>query len=779
MPMRARFRALAGVISIALVISIVSPVSAPALTFNSAPARYWGQLLKGDVATQSLTVPTPRQNAALERKSEWKVNFTNFPDDAKRAVQNAVDIWSASFASKVPITVDATWEKDQNSAVLGSARPGFYFNAFPGAPDDDLWYPSALANTLAGKDLDPKQSEIILKVNSSILWYTGTDGRPGSQSYDLSSVVLHEIGHGLGFLSNAEYDRFFGTGYMFQPTPFDAYVQLPDGRTFLDFCSRSADLGKAMTASLVWSGAEGIAANRGTKPALYTPNPYLDGSSITHLDEETFRKSATDALMTPNLEPGEAFNQIGAIALGMIQDMLQKPPVGIAADKPAKPVNVRALIGDQYALVTFDSPNCRRIDRVTGFNVTVSPGGATKTFTSSPARITGLKNGTSYTFSVTAVNAKGQSEAVSSNAIKPESGGKSTVIDPLARVSYFASTTWRNLPTLIYGDEISGQLRIATYKSSKWSITKIREGAKIGTISLCKSGSGKSEDLHIIYADLENRDVIHGYQSGSKWKFEIVDGNGAQVQDYSEPSRVRTASDLSVSNACVVTAGGLQVFYRDETQGILLGAVKTSTGWVYEIVDGDRKTNGRTTGDVAFHLSATSIDKTVYLFYDSVLTITASHTPTEGEVRLAVRNSVYPEDWRYTTVDGPDNGVAVAGFALSISVSNKSIGISWLSANGDSLPSADQVKFASLENVEFPGTISASSYGRPQAPLAIDSKGISFGCENRLCSSSTTNPAVKLANGAISSSTSGAIAIINKLRYSITSINGKLSAVRI
>ena len=170
-----------------------------------------------------------------EKKSEWKVSYTNFPDDAKQAVQKAIDIWASNFTSKVPITVDAIWEKDQNSSVLGSARPGFYFNAFPGAADEDLWYPSALANVLAGKDLDPKQSEIVLKLNSSILWYTGLDGQPSKQSYDLASVVLHEIGHGLGFLSNAEYDRFFGTGYMFQPTPFDAYVQLPDKRTFLDF----------------------------------------------------------------------------------------------------------------------------------------------------------------------------------------------------------------------------------------------------------------------------------------------------------------------------------------------------------------------------------------------------------------------------------------------------------------------------------------------------------------------------------------------------------------
>ena len=142
-------------------------------------SRYWGQVLKSPSKSHSLTSPTQSRQLLSDAKSEWRINFTNVPEDAKKAIQKAVDIWAANFASKVPVTVDAIWERDQNSSVLGSARPGFYFNAFPGAPDDNLWYPSALANALAGKDLDSKQSEIVLKVNSSILWYTGVDGQIG------------------------------------------------------------------------------------------------------------------------------------------------------------------------------------------------------------------------------------------------------------------------------------------------------------------------------------------------------------------------------------------------------------------------------------------------------------------------------------------------------------------------------------------------------------------------------------------------------------------------
>ena len=49
------------------------------------------------------------------------------------------------------------------------------------------------------------------------------------------------------------------------------------------------------------------------------------------------------------------------------------------------------------------------------------------------------------------------------------------------------------------------------------------------------------------------------------------------VNEYTEAVRVRTSSDVSVANACIATASSVQVYYRDETQGVLLGAVKTKT----------------------------------------------------------------------------------------------------------------------------------------------------------------------------------------------------------
>jgi hypothetical protein len=274
---------------------------------------------------------------------------------------------------------------------------------------------------------------------------------------------------------------------------------------------------------------------------------------------------------------------------------------------------------------------------------------------------------------------------------------------------------------------------------------------------------------------MENKDLRHATYDGKKWKFETVDGDGDSIQNYKEFPRRKSASDVSISNACAVTPAGLQVFYRDESQGILLGAVLTKEGWVYEIVDGDRQIDGRSTGDVGFSLKAISLDKTVYVFYDSVLTLSSNDIATQGEVRLAKRNTIFPEDWQYRTLDGPDNGVAVAGYRVALAKSGEKIAAAWLSANGNRLPNPDQIRFQIIGNDETPQGREVENYGTPGSPLVIDDKGILFGCEKRLCSAGNASTTPKLMNGAILDGVKdGAIVTINKVRYAVTSINKKL-----
>jgi hypothetical protein len=775
--------------SFTLLFTLVAPATAPTLSFNTAPATQWGYIYGSGKSQNINSQPSAQRVEVGKSLSKWNIEFVDVPSDAKAAFQYAIDIWASHFESNVPIEIEIHWEPSTINGVLGSARPGDYYNAFDGAPDQDLWYPSALANKLAKKDLAPSKADIVLRFNSNALWYTNLDGKVPRLNYDLVSTALHEIGHGLGFLSNAEYDRFFNTGYIIQPTPYDAYVQLADGRRFTDFCARSVDLGRAMTSPLTWSGTNAIAANSGTPPKLYSPRPYEDGSSITHLDETTFLIGTPNAVMTPVLDPGEIFRSPGPIALAMMQDMLQKPPTNKAQNLPTKPINAKALVGDKYALVTFDSPACRRIDRITGYNVTVDQTGEEQVFLSSPAQITGLKNGQSYSFTITAENINGKSEAVTTNTIKPQAGVSGLVIDKSTNAKFLATGIFKSNSVIAYSDSISGNLKLATYSKKKWT-TSIVDGNSTskgksdrnlaGPVSLCVTGTKTKQALHLFYTDMENKDLRHATFDGKTWKYEVVDGDGESVQNYKEFPRRKTASDVSITNACAVTPAGLQVFYRDESQGILLGAVLTKEGWVYEIVDGDRQSDDRTTGDVGFSLKAIASGKTVYVLYDSVLTLSSNEIATQGEVRLARRNSVFPEDWQYKTLDGPDYGVAVAGYRVALAQSGNKVAAAWLSANGNRLPNPDQIRTLVLDQDELPGSRAVDNYGTPGSPLAIDDKGLLFGCERRLCAVNNSASNSKLVNGAILDGVKdGAIVAINKVRYAVTSINKKLMLVKL
>jgi hypothetical protein len=377
-------------IALALLFSLTSPLQSHALNnFKVAPSTSWGYIYAGPSTAKAQS--RPAQVAYLEQKSRFVVDYKNFPEWAKKDFQAAVDVWSAHFKSSVPIAIDATWSRVASSTVLGSARPGNYYSGFDGAPDQSLWYPSALANALAGKDLESANPEIVIQVNSAAPWNTRNDGAPRINEYDLQSVFLHEMGHGLGFLSTDSYDNFFGFGTIEQPTPYDAYAQLPDGRRLADLPSPSLELGKALTSTLVWSGALGIAANGGVKPVLYTPSRYEQGSSVGHLDEATYADSDLNRFMTPNLNAGEVFREPGPLLLAMMEDMRRKPPVGIAVGIPQVVRNPAALISDGEVIVTFDPPANARTAQITSYSVRNLKSDQVISGMSSPITFKGLK----------------------------------------------------------------------------------------------------------------------------------------------------------------------------------------------------------------------------------------------------------------------------------------------------------------------------------------------------------------------------------------------------
>ena len=86
---------------------------------------------------------------------------------------------------------------------------------------------------------------------------------------------------------------------------------------------------------------------------------------------------------------------------------------------PNAPTGVSATAGNGQATVAFTPPALNG-NTVTGYTVTSSPGNIKATDTDSPITVTGLTNGTAYTFTVTATNVIGTSvPSAASNSVTP------------------------------------------------------------------------------------------------------------------------------------------------------------------------------------------------------------------------------------------------------------------------------------------------------------------------------------------------------------------------
>jgi hypothetical protein len=270
---------------------------------------------------------------------------------------------------------------------------------------------------------------------------------------------------------------------------------------------------------------------------------------------------------------------------------------------------------------------------------------------------------------------------------------------------------------------------------------------------------------------------------GKKFTYEIVDGNGTSVNDYRESLRFRTASDVSVSSACVATAAGVQVFYRDESQGILLGAsrLKNATKWTYELVDGDKKTEGRTTGDVGFHLRATFDGRKTYVIYDSVLSINQRKQPTSGEVRVASRDTFSNTPWTYFNLDTSGPVAPMTGYDVSIAKNVNGVFATWLIAAPATMPNPSKIRWSYIQNPPTQNVATTDNYGAPTAFLNTDGTATAFNCAHRLCvlDHSRKAPTISLVTPEenLNGIASGWI-LVDRVRYLVAGYNGQLSMFR-
>ncbi|RKP46315.1 hypothetical protein D7Z26_24690 [Cohnella endophytica] len=144
----------------------------------------------------------------------------------------------------------------------------------------------------------------------------------------------------------------------------------------------------------------------------------------TDADPDNFVKVATvssSPYSVENLVNGTGYRFVvkaeGPGGLGGASNQASATPSTV----PGAPTNITAVAGDGQAVITFTYPTDTGGSDITGYEVTASPGGVTVIGGTSPITLTGLTNGTSYTFNVKAINGAGRRSDASaqSNAVVP------------------------------------------------------------------------------------------------------------------------------------------------------------------------------------------------------------------------------------------------------------------------------------------------------------------------------------------------------------------------
>lgn len=341
----------------------------------------------------------------------------------------------------------------------------------------------------------------------------------------IAAMSMHEgIPHVVYIYGNAQASS--GTVKKYQPTALPTYAIAPIGSQTLEPLTAGYVNGtqQTRTITVTKTGTEdlenlsaSISGGAGSSFAITQPliTTLDSGSTAT-----TFTVKAKDGL------DAGTYNETVTISAQNMVPVTFQVTQQVNAGVPGAPTGVAAATtGSGIAAVTFTPPATNGGSPITGYVVTSSPGGITATGEASPITVTGLADGTSYTFTVKAVNVIGNSaESTPSNVII---AGESDSDWVLVGSKGFAAGDARQLslvvdhgrPYLSYVDAAnSDRATVMSYDGENW--------ATVGTAGFSDSSVGfpslriDNGVPYVAYQDATGslyRATVMKYEGGS-WK---------------------------------------------------------------------------------------------------------------------------------------------------------------------------------------------------------------------------------------------------------------------
>jgi hypothetical protein len=292
-------------------------------------------------------IPPPRQftEGRAPTTATFSINYLSSGPDgqgatclpwnssAQTAFTYAANVWGTLINSSVPIRINACWANLGDPNLLGYSWSNLTRD-FSGAPVAGTYYSYALADALAGTNLDPSKPDTYITYNNGMSWYFGTDGNTPAGQADFVSVVMHEMGHSLNFAGSMNYGATACGGvasgcwgYSGYPSIYDRFTENGSGQSLINtsfFGNPSPALGTQLTGgNLYFNGTNANAANGG-RVKIYAPSAWKGGSSYSHLDYTTFAGTA-NRLMVYMLTSGTSIHSPGPVSMGLLKDLGWNP----------------------------------------------------------------------------------------------------------------------------------------------------------------------------------------------------------------------------------------------------------------------------------------------------------------------------------------------------------------------------------------------------------------------------------------------------------------------
>ena len=208
------------------------------------------------------------------------------------------------------------------SGFLAAAGP-FFFNG-----PDGFQNGTAFTHLSTGADPSGAIPDMVVTVDFGYTWNSGL-GAPAGGEFDLFSVLLHEVTHGLGILSLADAD---GGSKINENNPgvsgvfsvLDSYLERGGGAKVLYLAGGviNADAVDITSDDIVFTGPL-TSGTYGSDPAIYAPNPYQSGSSISHWD----LSASPTAVMVPSIAAGAEKRTYDSYEISALYDLGYAQPV--------------------------------------------------------------------------------------------------------------------------------------------------------------------------------------------------------------------------------------------------------------------------------------------------------------------------------------------------------------------------------------------------------------------------------------------------------------------